>query len=97
MCIDLTVRKDCMRVCMYRVAMFIVYYRYKIALLKPSVKALGLSTRVSIRTDTRGFLSLQYMIKNEDGQVCFVEYFVSSYSLKLAQRWLIPYHTRKWW
>lgn len=49
--------------------------RYKISLLKPSVKALGLSTRVSIRTDNRGFLSLQYMIKNEDGQVCFVEYY----------------------
>lgn len=49
--------------------------RYKISLLKPSVKALALSTRVSLRTDNRGFLSLQYMIKNEDGQVCFVEYY----------------------
>ncbi|KAL5017623.1 hypothetical protein ScPMuIL_007212 [Solemya velum] len=49
--------------------------RYKISLLKPSVKALGHSTRVSIRTDNRGFLSLQYMIKNEDGQICFVEYY----------------------
>ncbi|OWF42256.1 cell cycle checkpoint protein RAD1-like [Mizuhopecten yessoensis] len=49
--------------------------RYKISLLKPSVKALALSTRVSIRTDNRGFLSLQYMIKNDDGQVCFVEYY----------------------
>lgn len=49
--------------------------RYKISLLKPTVKALSLSTRVSIRTDNRGFLSLQYMIKNEDGQVCFVEFY----------------------
>ncbi|WAR02993.1 RAD1-like protein [Mya arenaria] len=49
--------------------------RYKVSLLKPSVKALALSSRVSIRTDNRGFLSLQYMIKNEDGQVCFVEYY----------------------
>lgn len=49
--------------------------RYKISLLKPSVKALALSTRVSIRTDNRGFLSLQFMIKNEDGQVCFVEFY----------------------
>ena len=56
---------------------FLVFCRYKISLLKPSVKALALSTRVSIRTDNRGFLSLQYMIKNEDGQVCFVEYYVS--------------------
>ncbi|XP_064612700.1 cell cycle checkpoint protein RAD1-like [Liolophura sinensis] len=49
--------------------------RYKLSLLKPSVKALGLSSRISIRTDNRGFLSLQYMIKAEDGQVCFVEYY----------------------
>ncbi|XP_059171940.1 cell cycle checkpoint protein RAD1-like [Physella acuta] len=49
--------------------------RYKINLLKPSVKALTISTRISIRTDTRGFLSLQYMIKIEDGQICFVEFY----------------------
>lgn len=49
--------------------------RYKISLLKPSTKALVLSCKVSIRTDNRGFLSLQYMIKNEDGQICFVEYY----------------------
>ncbi|NXX95637.1 RAD1 protein, partial [Centropus bengalensis] len=49
--------------------------RYKISLLKPSTKALALSCKVSIRTDARGFLSLQYMIRNEDGQVCFVEYY----------------------
>ena len=47
------------------------------SLLKPSVKALMLSSRISLRTDKRGFLSMQYMIKTEDGQVCFVEYFVS--------------------
>ncbi|KAK2154367.1 hypothetical protein NP493_2193g00010 [Ridgeia piscesae] len=51
--------------------------RYKISLLKPSLKALMLSSRISVRTDTRGFLSMQYMIKMEDGQVCFVEYFCS--------------------
>ncbi|XP_061204014.1 cell cycle checkpoint protein RAD1 [Neopsephotus bourkii] len=49
--------------------------RYKISLLKPSTKALALSCKVSIRTDTQGFLSLQYMIRNEDGQICFVEYY----------------------
>ncbi|NXR10824.1 RAD1 protein, partial [Semnornis frantzii] len=47
--------------------------RYKISLLKPCTKALALSSKVSIRTDDRGFLSLQYMIRNEDGQICFVE------------------------
>ncbi|XP_043926121.1 cell cycle checkpoint protein RAD1 [Protopterus annectens] len=49
--------------------------KYKISLLKPSTKALALSCKVSIRTDNRGFLSLQYMIRNEDGQICFVEYY----------------------
>ncbi|XP_025091169.1 cell cycle checkpoint protein RAD1-like [Pomacea canaliculata] len=49
--------------------------RYKMQLLRPSSKALALSTRISMRTDARGFLSLQYMIRNEDGQICFVEYF----------------------
>nr|XP_033788890.1 cell cycle checkpoint protein RAD1 [Geotrypetes seraphini]XP_033788900.1 cell cycle checkpoint protein RAD1 [Geotrypetes seraphini]XP_033788907.1 cell cycle checkpoint protein RAD1 [Geotrypetes seraphini]XP_033788916.1 cell cycle checkpoint protein RAD1 [Geotrypetes seraphini] len=49
--------------------------RYKLSLLKPSTKALALSCKVSIRTDNRGFLSLQYMIRNEDGQICFVEYY----------------------
>ncbi|KAJ7335064.1 hypothetical protein JRQ81_013005 [Phrynocephalus forsythii] len=49
--------------------------RYKIALIKPSVKALALSCKVSVRTDNRGFLSLQYMIRNEDGQICFVEFY----------------------
>ncbi|KAM4050594.1 cell cycle checkpoint protein RAD1 [Anomaloglossus baeobatrachus] len=51
--------------------------RYKISLLKPSTKALALSCKVSIRTDNRGFLSLQYMVRNEDGQICFVEYYCS--------------------
>lgn len=48
--------------------------RYRTSLLKPSCKALIASTKVSIRMDERGFLSLQYMILNDDGQVCFVEY-----------------------
>ncbi|XP_002736203.1 cell cycle checkpoint protein RAD1-like [Saccoglossus kowalevskii] len=51
--------------------------RYKLSLLKPSVKALTLSNKISIRTDCRGFLSLQYMIRNDDGQICFVEYYCS--------------------
>ncbi|EDO32797.1 predicted protein [Nematostella vectensis] len=48
--------------------------RYKINLLKPSTKALQLSAKISIRMDERGFLSLQYMIINEEAQICFVEY-----------------------
>lgn len=49
--------------------------RYKMSLLKPSTKALALSCKVSVRTDSRGFLSLQYLIRNDDGQNCFVEYY----------------------
>ena len=55
--------------------------RYKISLLKPSVKALMVSTRTSVRMDTRGFLSMQYMIRLDDGQICFAEYFVSLLSI----------------
>uniref|UniRef100_A0A2K6EF01 Cell cycle checkpoint protein RAD1 n=1 Tax=Propithecus coquereli TaxID=379532 RepID=A0A2K6EF01_PROCO len=49
--------------------------RYRISLLKPSTKALVPSCKVSIQTDNRGFLSLQYMIRKEDEQICFVEYY----------------------
>ncbi|XP_056146648.1 cell cycle checkpoint protein RAD1 [Lampris incognitus] len=49
--------------------------RYKMSLLKPTTKALARSCKVSVRTDSRGFLSLQYLIRNDDGQICFVEYY----------------------
>lgn len=48
--------------------------RYKTSLLKPSVKALLVSSKTSLRMDVRGFLSMQYLVVNDDGQVCFVEY-----------------------
>lgn len=51
--------------------------RYKTSLLKPSTKCLLPSNKVSMRMDQNGFLSLQYMIVNEDGQICFVEYLCS--------------------
>ena len=51
--------------------------RYKLALLKPSAKALSQSSKIALRMDTRGFLSLQFMIVIEDHQLCFVEYLVS--------------------
>lgn len=52
-------------------------YRYKLLLLKPCTKALSQSTKISLRMDHRGFLSLQCMILTEDKQVCFVEFLVS--------------------
>ncbi|KTF79211.1 hypothetical protein cypCar_00031910 [Cyprinus carpio] len=39
---------------------------YKMSLLKPSTKALALSCKVSVRTDSPGFLSLQYLVRNDD-------------------------------
>ena len=54
-----------------------------------------LSTRISLRTDSRGFLSMQYMIKTEDGQVCFVEYFVSNMFLIITITGLFGYYL-KW-
>ncbi|GIY88527.1 cell cycle checkpoint protein RAD1 [Caerostris darwini] len=51
--------------------------RYQISLIKPSLRALVQSTKVSIRTDDRGFLCMQYMIKMEGSQCCFVEYLCS--------------------
>jgi cell cycle checkpoint protein len=47
---------------------------YRLSLLKSSIKALVQSSKVSIRTDSRGFLSLQFLIKSDDGQVSFVDY-----------------------
>ena len=65
----------CVSVCL-SVCLYAQLNRYKVALIKPSTRALHISSKVSLRVDTRGFLSLQYMIKNEDGNVCFVEYLV---------------------
>ena len=59
---------------------FIPIDRYKLSLLKPSVKALNQSSKISVRMDKRGFLSLQYMIITDNQQVCFVEYLVSDMS-----------------
>jgi len=61
-----------MYVCCY------ICFSYQLLLLKPSTKALSQASKVCIRTDSRGFLSLQYMIRIEDGQICFVEYLVSA-------------------
>ncbi|XP_043232190.1 cell cycle checkpoint protein RAD1-like isoform X1 [Amphibalanus amphitrite] len=51
--------------------------RYRLALMKLSLKPLAQSQKVSLRTDARGFLCLQYMIKTDDGHICFVEFFCS--------------------
>ncbi|VDL95639.1 unnamed protein product [Schistocephalus solidus] len=53
--------------------------RYRLSLLRPATnRALALSSRVCIRMNERGFLSLQYMITSlhhNDSQASFVEFF----------------------
>ncbi|KAG8184680.1 hypothetical protein JTE90_013073 [Oedothorax gibbosus] len=51
--------------------------RYQISLIKPSLRALVQSSKVSFRVDDRGFLCMQFMIKVEGSQCCFVEYLCS--------------------
>lgn len=55
--------------------------RYRLSLLRPATnRALALSSRVSLRMNQKGFLSLQYMIPAAsagDSQASFVEFFVS--------------------
>lgn len=57
--------------------------RYRLALLKPSIKPLAAALKVSVRMDVRGFLCLQFMIKTESHHICFIEYFVSNKNLEV--------------
>eukprot|EP01094_Clydonella_sp_ATCC50884_P023345 TRINITY_DN5569_c0_g1_i2.p1 TRINITY_DN5569_c0_g1~~TRINITY_DN5569_c0_g1_i2.p1 ORF type:complete len:318 (+),score=84.62 TRINITY_DN5569_c0_g1_i2:44-955(+) len=50
--------------------------RYKFSILKPSVKALQVATKTQLRTNVDGALSLQHMVKVEDGSSCFIDFFV---------------------
>ncbi|XP_069156159.1 cell cycle checkpoint protein RAD1 isoform X2 [Procambarus clarkii] len=49
--------------------------RYRLGLLRPLSKPLTVAQKVSVRTDDRGFLCFQFMIKTEDNHICFVEFF----------------------
>uniref|UniRef100_A0A1X7UWL8 Uncharacterized protein n=1 Tax=Amphimedon queenslandica TaxID=400682 RepID=A0A1X7UWL8_AMPQE len=49
-------------------------FRLSTRTTQPSAKALSPSSKIALRMDTRGFLSLQFMIVTEDKQLCFVEY-----------------------
>ncbi|XP_015179482.1 PREDICTED: cell cycle checkpoint protein RAD1 isoform X2 [Polistes dominula] len=51
--------------------------KYKLAHIKPAMKALSCAYKTSLRTDTCGLLCFQYMIKTEEGNVCYVEYYIS--------------------
>lgn len=45
--------------------------------MRPAMKPLAISSKVSIRSDEDGLLCLQFMIQTEAKQLCYIEYFVS--------------------
>ncbi|KAK8187177.1 DNA repair exonuclease rad1 [Phyllosticta capitalensis] len=51
-----------------------VVYLYRFALIKAAARAMAAATKVSIRGDNQGVLSLQFMIEMEGGQVSFVDF-----------------------
>ncbi|EGF81803.1 hypothetical protein BATDEDRAFT_87254 [Batrachochytrium dendrobatidis JAM81] len=51
--------------------------KYKFTMLHPCMKALGMSTKTSIRVNEIGILSLQFMIQLTTSQISFVDYIVS--------------------
>ncbi|XP_015428970.1 PREDICTED: cell cycle checkpoint protein RAD1-like [Dufourea novaeangliae] len=50
---------------------------YKLSHIKPAMKALLYANKVSLRTDTCGLLCFQYMVKTDEGQTCYIEYYIS--------------------
>lgn len=47
---------------------------YQMSLLRPSIKALHISSKVSFRTNEKGTLCLQYLIRTVNGHVCFIDF-----------------------
>jgi len=50
-----------------------VVQSYKFSLIKAASRAMTAASKVSIRTDEQGVLSLQFMIEVEGGGVSFIE------------------------
>nr|XP_012138206.1 PREDICTED: cell cycle checkpoint protein RAD1 isoform X3 [Megachile rotundata] len=50
---------------------------YRMSHIKPAMKALQCANKVSLRTDTCGLLCFQYMVKTDEAQTCYIEYYVS--------------------
>lgn len=51
--------------------------RYKLSLMKPCIKPLGISNKVSLRIDDTGLACFQFMVKMEDNRTCYIEFYVS--------------------
>ncbi|KAF2182528.1 DNA repair exonuclease rad1 [Zopfia rhizophila CBS 207.26] len=49
-------------------------YTYKFSLIQKAARAMSVATKVSVRGDTQGVLSLQFMIEVEAGKVSFVDF-----------------------
>ncbi|XP_023245775.1 cell cycle checkpoint protein RAD1 [Copidosoma floridanum] len=51
--------------------------KYLLSHIRPAMKAMSCSNKVSLRTNEASLLCFQYMIKTDDGIVCFIEYYIS--------------------
>ncbi|KAF2139814.1 uncharacterized protein K452DRAFT_231624 [Aplosporella prunicola CBS 121167] len=51
-----------------------VTHTYRFSLIKAAARAMAVATKVSIRGDDQGVLSLQFMIEVDNGQVSFVDF-----------------------
>ncbi|KAB2580913.1 Repair protein Rad1/Rec1 [Lasiodiplodia theobromae] len=51
-----------------------VVYTYRFALIKAAARAMAAATKVSIRGDSQGVLSLQFMVEVDSGQVSFIDF-----------------------
>ncbi|TGZ84951.1 repair protein Rad1/Rec1/Rad17 [Ascodesmis nigricans] len=57
-----------------------VQYRYRFGLIKHAVKAMAVSSKVSIRGDRRGTLSLQFMVEQDGGAPSFIDFRFLAYA-----------------
>ncbi len=57
-----------------------IHISYKFNSLKKGLKAIQVSTKVCIRMNESGILSLQFMIPTDEKQVHFLEFLVSIHS-----------------
>jgi len=50
---------------------------YKLSVIQPTVKALGIASKTQVRMNQRGVLSLQHMISDSKiSETCFIDFFV---------------------
>ncbi|KAH0550014.1 cell cycle checkpoint protein RAD1 [Cotesia glomerata] len=50
---------------------------YQYSSMKPVMKALACANKVSLKTDSRGLLVFQFMVKTDDGHLSYIEYYLS--------------------